>query len=145
MARPQNNRKVNTPPLFSRFKPIGVKGKDLNSIVLTLDEYEAIRLADLEGLNHEDAAKLMNISRSTFSRLIDKARKKTADFLINGAILEVEGGKIHFTNNLIQCEDCNEYFKTNINIVPTECPFCKSKNLIIITERFGHGNCCRTE
>ncbi len=143
MARPKNNRKVNTPPVFNKFKPTGVKGKDLPHIVLSLDEYEAIRLADLLGLNHEDAAEKMNISRSTFSRLIDKARKKTAEFLVKGAMLEIDGGNVHFKNNLIQCKSCNTFFKIDINEVPNKCPSCNSTELILIAEKYGHGECCK--
>jgi len=57
---------------------------------LNLDEFEAIRLADFEGLYHEEAAQLMNISRATFGRIIDNARSKIADFIINGKALQIE-------------------------------------------------------
>jgi len=55
-----------------------------------LDEFEAIRLADYEGLYHEKAAEQMNISRSTFGRIIDNARSKVADTIINGKALQIE-------------------------------------------------------
>jgi len=70
MPRPQFNRIVHEPPLFSEFKPIGVRGRNLEQIVLTLDEFEAFRLADQLGLSHAVAADEMEITRSTFSRLI---------------------------------------------------------------------------
>ena len=103
MPRPQYNRIVHEPPLFSNFKPIGVRGRDLEQIVLTLDEFEAFRLADQLGFSHAMAADEMEISRSTFSRLIEKARKKIADFIIQGRLLTIEGGSVHFRVNIIQC------------------------------------------
>jgi predicted DNA-binding protein (UPF0251 family) len=142
MPRPQNNRIVNKPPLFIEFKPIGAPAISLSKINLTLDEYEAIRLADYKGFNHEEAADQMHISRSTFSRLIVTARKKFADFMINGKILSIDGGNIHFSNNIIRCVDCGYMFKTKINKPLTNCPDCDSINLLNLAGGFGHGRCC---
>ena len=142
MPRPQDNRIVHEPPLFSEFKPMGVRGRNLEQILLTLDEFEALRLADFVGLSHAEAADEMEISRSTFTRLIEKARKKIADFLIQGKLLTIEGGSIHFRNNIIHCQDCGHMFKTNIDNAITECPACHSKNLLNLAGGFGHGKCC---
>ena len=142
MARPQNNRIVNNPPLFNEFKPVGVAGRNLNKIYISIDEYEAIRLADNEGLSHLDASAEMNVSRSTFSRLIESARKKIAEFIITGKLLSIEGGNIHFTNNIIKCIDCEHMFNIKINEHLTECPECKSTKLINVAGNYGHGRCC---
>ena len=142
MPRPQDNRIVHGPPLFSEFKPMGVRGRNLEQILMTLDEFEALRLADFIGLSHAEAADEMEISRSTFTRLIEKARKKIADFLIQGKLLTIEGGSIHFRNNIIHCQDCGHMFKTNIDNAITECPACHSKNLLNLAGGFGHGKCC---
>jgi len=66
----------------------------LEEVNLTLDELEAVRLADLEGLYQEDAAKKMNISRQTFGNIINSAHKKIADVLLNAKALKIEGGTI---------------------------------------------------
>jgi predicted DNA-binding protein (UPF0251 family) len=66
----------------------------LQHINLTIDELEAIRLADLEGLYQEQAAQKMNVSRQTFGRIIETAHKKIADALVNGKALLIEGGSI---------------------------------------------------
>jgi len=66
---------VQNPPIFNAFKPLGVPGRNLEEITLTLDEYEALRLSDHLQLSHEESAVEMEISRSTFSRLIEKSRK----------------------------------------------------------------------
>ena len=145
MPRPQNNRIINEPPIFNDFKPVGIRSYKLEKIELSLDEYEAIRLADHLNLNHEDAAKRMEISRPTFTRLIEKARQHLADFLINGKRLNVTGGKVHFKNNVIQCTDCKHIIKTKIKEVVTECPECKSTNLHNWADNFGHGECCVNE
>ena len=142
MSRPQDKRIVHEPPLFTDFKPLGIKGQDLEQILLTLDEYEAFRLADFKGLSHAEAADEMEISRSTFSRLIEKARKKIADFIITGKLLTIEGGSIHFRNNIIRCQNCGHMFKTNIMTAISECPVCHSKNLVNLAGGFGHGKCC---
>ena len=67
---------------------------DLEEIVLNLDEFEAIRLADYEQLYQEEAAVKMNISRQTFGRIIEAAHKKIADVLLNGKALKIEDGKV---------------------------------------------------
>jgi predicted DNA-binding protein (UPF0251 family) len=76
------------------FKPRGIPTVDLEEIILNLDEFEAIRLADYERLYQEEAAVKMNISRQTFGRIIEAAHKKIADVLLNGKALKIEGGEI---------------------------------------------------
>ena len=142
MSRPQYKRIVHEPPLFSDFKPIGVRGHDLKRIVLTLDEFEAFRLADQLGLTHASAADEMEISRSTFSRLIEKTRKKIADFIILGKTLTIEGGTVRFKVNIIKCRDCGHMFKINFEQDIKECPTCHSKRIINMAGSFGHGKCC---
>lgn len=131
MPRPQCYRRVNAPPACVIFKPAGVPARCLQEIVLTLDEFEALRLADHNGLYHEDAAAVMNISRPTFGRIIDKARKKTAEALIMGKALRIEGGAIRFAKaDLFQCADCRHPWTLSpTDGRPRECPQCKSRNL----------------
>ncbi len=142
MSRPKNERIVHEPPLFAEFKPVGIYGRDLNFVSLSIDAYEAFRLADYIGLSHEEAAQEMEISRSTFSRLIEEARKTIAKLIIEGNRLVVEGGSIHFRTNIIRCSQCGYMFKTDINTKLVECPECQSKELISLAGGFGHGRCC---
>ena len=142
MSRPKNNRIVHEPPIFTDFKPIGVRGVSLEQVIMSLDEYEAFRLADHMGLSHEEAAEEMEISRPTFSRLIEKARTKIADFIITGKILNIDGGNVHFRNNIIKCQSCGQMFKTKFSDEITECPACHSQNLLNLAGGFGHGKCC---
>jgi predicted DNA-binding protein (UPF0251 family) len=81
---------------FNCFKPAGIPAGDLPRINLQLDEFEAIRLADHLGLDHLSAASAMEISRPTFSRLIERARSKVAAFLLQGARLDIHGGPVRY-------------------------------------------------
>ncbi len=76
------------------FKPAGVPLRALEEIAMTLDEFEALRLADLDGLQQEPAARQMNVSRPTFSRVLEAARRKLADALVHGKALRIEGGPV---------------------------------------------------
>ena len=84
MPRPRRFRRVRFQPDVTYFKPKGVEMKNLEESIITIDELEAIRLKDYEGLDQEKAAKKMNISQPTFHRLLLSARKKIADGLVNG-------------------------------------------------------------
>ena len=96
MPRPKCCRHVCGVPDKNYFKPKGIPASDLKEVVLNLDEYEAIRLADYEQLYQEKAAARMNISRQTFGRIIEAAHRKIADVLLNGKALRIEGGKVSF-------------------------------------------------
>lgn len=142
MPRPKNNRMVQEPPLFVEFKPTGIAGKNLQQTWLSLDEFEAVRLADYEGMSHEEAANEMHVSRPTFSRLVDRARSKIAGFLVRGELLTIDGGNIHFKNNILRCLDCGHMFKTTMLKTVTQCPGCHSDRLENLAGGFGHGKCC---
>jgi len=97
MPRPRHCRRVGHLPQSNYYKPRGVPLSVLQCVNLTIDELEAIRLADLEGLYQEDAAKRMNVSRQTFGRTLESAHKKIADALVNGKALLIKGGPIELT------------------------------------------------
>ncbi len=129
MKKPYRTRKVNQPPLFTNFKPSGIPRKFLKKTEITIDEFEAIRLADYCGMEHQEAAENMQISRPTFTRLIKKARQKTAQAIIDGMELVIVGGNYKLMNALHHCRDCGEtdqqpLFK-NIN----RCKECGSDNV----------------
>jgi predicted DNA-binding protein (UPF0251 family) len=97
MPRPRHFRRVSCLPQSNYYKPRGIPLSVLQHVNLTIDELEAIRLADLEALYQEDAAKRMNVSRQTFGRMLESAHKKIADALVNGKALLIEGGPIELT------------------------------------------------
>jgi predicted DNA-binding protein (UPF0251 family) len=80
------------PPGLTYFKPAGIRLVDLEETVLAVDEFEAVRLKDLEGLEQEEAALRMGVSQPTFHRMIASARKKLADAIVNGKAIRIEGG-----------------------------------------------------
>jgi len=92
MPRPRFCRRVHAKPSYTYFKPRGIPLNKLDESILSVDEFEAVRLKDLNGLEQEDAAKKMNISQPTFHRLIISARKKIADAIVNGKAIRIEGG-----------------------------------------------------
>jgi predicted DNA-binding protein (UPF0251 family) len=92
MPRPRRRRMVRFRPDITFFRPEGVKESYLEESILTVDEFEAVRLKDLEDLDQEKAAKKMNISQPTFHRLITSARKKIADAIVKGKAIKIEGG-----------------------------------------------------
>ena len=94
MPRPMKNRKIYGEPPYSIFKPVGVPTTDLETITLTLDELEAMRLADFEGLYQEESARLMEVSRQTFGNIISNARRKCAEAFLQGKQILIEGGEI---------------------------------------------------
>ncbi|MDD3045189.1 MAG: DUF134 domain-containing protein [Candidatus Delongbacteria bacterium] len=142
MPRPQKNRLIKEPPVFTEFKAVGVPGRVMDKVVLSLDEYEALRLSDFEGMSQEEAADEMEISRPTFTRLIETSRKKICEMLVNGKMLVIDGGNIHFRQNLIKCRNCGHMFNINIEDDIKRCPSCGSGELMNLAGGFGHGRCC---
>jgi len=98
MTRPKYCRKIGGIPDINYYKPKGIPASQLEEVVLTLDEFEAIKLADSEGLYQEEAAAGMGISRQTFGRIIDSAHRKIADVLIHGKALKIAGGEVRVGN-----------------------------------------------
>lgn len=107
MTRPKYCRKIESEPAARCFRPVGINTLQADEIIITLDEFEALRLADFEGLYQENCAARMNISRQTFGRIIDSARKKTARALIDGMALRIEGGVVSLEENgEMKCSSC---------------------------------------
>ena len=94
MPRPHCCRRISGLPTASLFKPAGVPARSLDVVAMTLDEFEAIRLADLEGRYQEEAAARMGVSRATFGRILDAAHGKVAAALVGGLALRIEGGPV---------------------------------------------------
>lgn len=137
MARPKCCRRINEGPVCTVFKPAGVPGSTLERVVLTMDELEAIRLADLDGLYHEAAASKMNVSRQTFGRIIESARHKVARVLTGGLALHIEGGSVEVcAQRIFKCRDCNHtWCLPHGSGRPPECPACKGGEFYRSEER----------
>lgn len=141
MVKPRKKRNVLYPPQMHYFKPYGHRPFEPGpEVILTIDEYESIRLADHENLKQEEAAKRMNISRPTFTRLVDGARKKIADAMVNGKVIKIEGGSFVFLRNRLHCISCGNTWETGEKEkIGQSCPVCRSQNIEDIGRRFGMG------
>ncbi len=138
MARPQKDRIVAFNPNVSYFKPRGIPLLELDEVDLTVDEREAIRLADLRGLSHEEAGQQMGVSRATFGRIIQRARYAVADALINGKAINVEGGNYKFadTERRFRCDGCGHNWVALPGTGrPEGCPECSSGSFYRISMR----------
>jgi predicted DNA-binding protein (UPF0251 family) len=126
MARPFKQRFVGAPPQIAVFKPQGVPVAQLAVATLSLDELESLRLADLEGDQHEAAAAKMNVSRPTFSRILDRARRTVADALLNGKALRIAGGPVTTARRgRIRCRRCRRAWEIPLPAASTfHCPRC---------------------
>ena len=101
MSRPQRCRRICCAPQFDSFSP--EKTPESEAVTLTLDEYEAIRLLDLENLQQEQAAAQMGVARTTVQLIYNNARRKLADCLVNGKRLVIEGGDVALCERHAQC------------------------------------------
>lgn len=101
LARPQKCRRICSEPEYEKFSPDGISGSDI--IVLSLDEYEVIRLVDLEKRTHAECAAQMEISRTTVTEIYESAREKIADSIVNGKELVISGGNYRVCGGAAQC------------------------------------------
>ena len=149
MSRPFKCRHIGCTPGTNYFKPRGIPCVELKEVVLTVDEFEAIRLADLEGLYQEDAAKKMKISRQTFGNIIKSSHGKLADALINGKAIKIEGGfYIRTGKRVFLCEDCSHAWERGYGTGrPGACPKCKNSNIHSATfnRRLSRSEACAVE
>ena len=93
MPRPVKWRRVCELPDSNRFGPMDESGEGLEPVIMTVDEYETIRLIDLEGMMQEECAQQMDVARTTVQRIYNEARKKLAQSLVEGRVLRIEGGE----------------------------------------------------
>lgn len=100
MARPMKWRKVCRLPESNKFGPLDLSEDVRNYVNMTVDEYETIRLIDLEGFTQEECANQMNIARTTVQGIYIEARKKLAESLVNGKVLLIEGGEYRLCDRL---------------------------------------------
>ena len=141
MPRPKCCRRIGEEPPCRIFKPAGIPRVALEEIILSMDEFEAIRLADLEGLYHEQAAARMNVSRQTFGRILEEARGKVARVLVEGLVLRIEGGAIEMAEKrTFGCHQCQHKWSVPYGTGrPAACPHCQGNNIARAEEERGVG------
>ncbi len=101
MARPQRCRRICREPEYPGFTPDGVPC--VNTVVLSVDEFEALRLVDYERMTHGQCAARMDISRTTVTEICESARRKVADSLVNGKRLVIAGGTYRLCDGSASC------------------------------------------
>jgi len=126
MPRRTRKRTVFLPPKGRGWKSVNKNTSD--TITLSFDEYEAIKLLDYEHLKQEEVAEIMNVSRPTLTRIYNAARKKMARALVRDAHIKIEGGNIEVHESWYFCSNCNISF--NIYDTHIFCPMCKSETTL---------------
>ncbi len=107
MPRPRKWRKVCKLPRTNLFGPLNTRLSEANPIIMTVEEYETIRLIDSEGMMQEECAERMNVARTTVQRIYNEARKKLAQSLVDGKLLKIEGGDYRLCDGNERVYGCN--------------------------------------
>ena len=145
MARPVKLRCVAQLPSTGFFRPVGSAASVLQKVCLSVEEFESIRLKDFEGLEQEECAQKMHISRPTFHRILESARKKLAEAMINGKAIQIEGGNFGLPQSRFRCNndghEWNVPFETLARRLPLSCPRCCGANIQSLPS-FGFGRGC---
>jgi uncharacterized protein len=134
MPRPKRNRKMHHPPWMHGFKPFGTPLKEADSVTLLFEEFEAIKLTDYHDLTQAEAAKRMNVSRPTFTRIYENARKTIALALTQGKAIFIEGGFVEFDEEWFKCDDCYSVFSVKKGQEASGCIKCDSPSLKNISD-----------
>lgn len=124
-----------SPPGFKGYKPYGNRQASKEPVELLYEEYEAIKLADYDGMNHQEASKLMGISRATFARIYEMARRKVANALVETREIRSVFGNAELDKTWRICENCHARFNIPPNMHTLQCPLCKSDNTQSIKEK----------
>ena len=130
MPRPPIERAVSAVPRITLFKPAGIPARELEQLRLGVDEFEAIRLVDLEGLSHEQAAEAMGVSRQTVGRVLERGRARVAEALVGGKAILIGGGQYRVEPQRLRCLACNECWDgaEEPDVAPS-CPACGSREV----------------
>ena len=130
MPRRKRHRLVTKEPPVSVYKPAGIPAMELEEILISIDEFEALRLADFEGLSQRDASIAMEISQPTFNRVLSAARHKVASGLVQGYVLRIEGGRYRLADGtgILECIDCGATVDVSSED-QSSCQACGSTNL----------------
>jgi predicted DNA-binding protein (UPF0251 family) len=139
MPRPKRKRRLIEPPTVTGFVPESGWFDPQNGIVLHFEEYEAIKLADYDNLTQLEASARLQVSRPTFSRIYDSARKKVARAFVENKSISVEGGRVEFDTNWFSCQHCGAVYKEETTAKKSKktCPVCASTDVIAVEDNIG--------
>lgn len=127
MPRPRKNRKIDFPPKMKGFKPFGIPSCKIESIKLTFEEYESLRLVSYDMLPQDQAAEQMNVSRPTLTRIYNNALKIIAKAFVEGLAIEIDGGNYEFEQDWFRCKKCHKLIQGLENHI--KCENCHDFNL----------------
>ncbi len=142
MARPRKPRRVAFLPGVTYFKPRGIPLRLLEEVQLSMEELEALRLKDLEGLEQEQGAERMGVSRPTFQRILEKAHRCVAEALVLGKALRIEGGDYEVVPMQLHCRHCNHRWEQTAADSPLACPNCEGQASELPRQQGHHHQCC---
>ncbi|MDN5291823.1 DUF134 domain-containing protein [Anaerophaga thermohalophila] len=129
MARPKSLRKVVKPPGFKGYKPYGHQQRRQKPVDLLYEEYEALKLADYDLMTHQEASEIMGISRATFARIYERARRKIARAFVEVKEIKAVYGHALLDKSWLVCNKCFARFTIPETITERNCPVCKSYNI----------------
>jgi len=129
MPRRKRLRKVVAPPGFKGYKPYGNRHGNKNHVDLLYEEYEAIKLADYDLMNHLEASKLMGVSRATFARIYESARRKIAHALVEAREIRSVFGNAVMDKSWYECSNCHARFTIPVTLEDQNCPMCKQSQI----------------
>lgn len=117
----------------------------LDQVVLTVGEYEAIRLVDYEGLDHEEAAEKVKVSRATCARMVESAHKKIAEAFTLGKAIRIEGGNFHLERTRYRCQHCGYVWEAKLSnetdqgkgVSLPACQNCRSTDILDLSRQIG--------
>lgn len=135
MPRPRKTRNISNPPMMQGFKPFGLPLCKLESVQLTYEEYESIRLVNYELLPQEQAAEKMNVSRPTFTRIYNKALLTIGTAFVEGKAILIEGGNYSLDKEWFRCKKCHKLIEGLDNHVRcANCDIFGQDELILLNK-----------
>lgn len=129
MPRRRRLRKIVAPPQFTGFRPYGTNSVSDEFVELLYEEYEAVKLADYDMMNHQEAADLMGVSRPTFARIYESARRKIAQALVETKEIKAVFGNAWMDKNWFVCNECHARFTLPKTLKKNCCALCSSINI----------------
>jgi len=129
MPRHRQPRKIVAPPKFREYRPHGHSGETSGQVDLLYEEYEALKLADYDGMSHHEACHLMGVSRATFARIYESARRKIAMALVETKVIKSVFGNVYFDKDWYKCHACHNLFTIPGTVDDKCCPMCKSSKV----------------
>lgn len=131
MVRPKKYRWIEKEPEVVFYKPSGVPLAYLEEVKLSMDEFQAIILADGRELYQKEGAEMMGISRQTFARILKSGREKIAKALSKGFAIRIEGGKVISVKDEVECQECGHIWYVDIFYEHSSriCPECSNPEI----------------